>query len=53
MQNFDIFISYSSKDRPVANQLVTQIENAGFTCWIAPRNIEGGAEYSEVIEKAI
>jgi len=53
MQNFDIFISYSSKDRPVANQLVTLIENAGFTCWIAPRNIEGGAEYSEVIEKAI
>jgi len=53
MQNFDIFISYSSKDRPIANQLVTQIEKAGFACWIAPRNIEGGAEYSEVIEKAI
>jgi len=53
MNNFDIFISYSSKDKSIANQLVTQIEKAGFTCWIAPRNIEGGAEYSEVIEKAI
>ena len=53
MQKFDIFISYSSKDRPIANHLVDQIEKAGFSCWIAPRNIEGGAEYSEVIEKAI
>jgi len=53
MQNFDIFISYSSKDRPTANLLVAEIEKAGFACWIAPRNIEGGAEYSEVIEKAI
>jgi hypothetical protein len=53
MKNFDIFISYSSKDKPIADHLVTHIEKAGFTCWIAPRNIEGGAEYSEVIEKAI
>jgi hypothetical protein len=53
MNDFDIFISYSSKDKPVADQLVTHIEQAGFSCWIAPRNIEGGAEYSEVIEKAI
>jgi len=53
MNCFDIFISYSSKDKPVADQLITQIEKAGFSCWIAPRNIEGGAEYSEIIEKAI
>jgi hypothetical protein len=53
MQDTDIFISYSSKDKFIADQLVYHIENAGFTCWIAPRNIEGGAEYSEVIENAI
>ena len=53
MNRFDIFISYSSKDKLIAEQLITHIEKAGFTCWIAPRNIEGGAEYSEVIEKAI
>ncbi|MCL2291362.1 MAG: toll/interleukin-1 receptor domain-containing protein [Bacteroidetes bacterium] len=53
MKDFDIFISYSSNDRSIADQLVTHIEQAGYTCWIAPRNIEGGAEYSEVIEKAI
>ena len=53
MDNFDIFISYSSKDKPVADQLVTHIEKAGYTCWIAPRNIVAGVEYSEVIEKAI
>jgi len=53
MSNFDIFISYSSKDKSVAYQLVSHIEKEGFACWIAPRNIEGGVEYSEVIEKAI
>jgi len=53
MNDFDVFISYSSKDRFVADQLVNYIENAGFSCWIAPRNIKGGSEYSEVIEKAI
>jgi hypothetical protein len=53
MNHSEIFISYSSKDKDIVYQLVTDIEKAGFTCWIAPRNIEGGAEYSEVIEKAI
>jgi len=53
MDKFDIFISYSSKDKAVADKLVTQIEKAGYTCWIAPRNIVAGVEYSEVIEKAI
>jgi len=53
MRNFDIFISYSSKDKSVTDQLVAFIEKAGYACWLAPRNIEGGAEYSEVIEKAI
>jgi len=53
MNNSDIFISYSSKNKAVAEQLVAHIERAGFTCWIAPRNIEGGAEYSAVIEEAI
>jgi len=53
MGNFDIFISYSSKDKLLADQVVSHIEEAGFSCWIAPRNIEGGAEYSEIIEKAI
>jgi len=53
MNTFDVFISYSSKDKSIADQLVTHIENAGFACWIAPRDIEGGAEYSEIIENAI
>jgi hypothetical protein len=53
MNHFDIFLSYSSKDKSITDQLVTHVEDAGFACWIAPRNIEGGAEYSEVIEKAI
>ena len=53
MDKFDVFISYSSKDKAVADQLVAHIEKAGYACWIAPRNIVGGVEYSEVIEKAI
>ena len=53
MDQFDIFVSYSSKDKSVTDRLVAHIEKAGYTCWIAPRNIVGGVEYSEVIEKAI
>lgn len=49
----DIFISYSSKDETVANNLCSQFEKEGLSCWIAPRNIEVGQEYGGEIIKGI
>jgi formylglycine-generating enzyme required for sulfatase activity len=44
-----IFISYSSSDKPVADQICAALEAAGLACWIAPRDIEPGADYPAAI----
>ena len=44
-----IFISYSSADKAVADQICAALEGAGFGCWIAPRDIEPGADYPAAI----
>lgn len=47
---YDLFISYSTQDRSIAEYLVDRIEKRGATCFIAPRNIKVGKEYaSEII----
>ena len=46
---FDVFISYSSKDKPIADAAVAVLEQRGLRCWIAPRNIVAGREWSESI----
>lgn len=45
----DVFISYSSKDRTVANMVCALLEERGHRCWIAPRDILPGAEWGESI----
>jgi hypothetical protein len=50
---FDVFLSHSSKDEKQANALVERIENAGYTCWVAPRNVPIGNDYSLVISEVI
>ena len=40
-----IFISHSTKDAPAANKMVKYLEDSGLTCFIAPRDIEGGKPY--------
>ncbi len=47
------FISYASQDAAVAQQVVSAIEHAGHTCWIAPRDVEPGALYADEIVRAI
>lgn len=42
----DVFISYSSKDKPVADATVAVLEANGIRCWIAPRDIRPGADWS-------
>ncbi len=48
-----VFISYSTKDSDVANLVHSYLEGNGIHCWIASRNIEGGASFVEEIVDAI
>ena len=49
----DIFISYSSNDERIANEICAFFEKEKLSCWIAPRNIEVGKEYGGEIIKGI
>ena len=51
--DFDVFISYSTKNKTIADALVAYLEQQEIGCWIAPRNIEGGLDYAEEIVDAI
>ena len=51
--NFDVFISYSSKEKAVADAVVAAHERAGIRCWYAPRDIAPGADWADSITKAI
>lgn len=53
MAKYDFFISYSSKDEEIAFRIVNAIESAGYTCWIAPRNIPYGTPYASAIMEGI
>ncbi len=48
------FISYSSADRNIADNLCNKLENRGVKVWYAPRNVAGpyAAAITEAIEKA-
>lgn len=48
-----IFISYSSKDREFAYNLVEYLEDNGVQCFIAPRDIDGGKPYASALMDAI
>jgi TIR domain/AAA domain len=50
---YDVFVSYSSADRVLAEAIVHELETEGIGCWIAPRNILPGANYCEAIITAI
>lgn len=45
----NIFISYSSKDADIANEICDALESSGLQCFIAPRNIRSGHLYAEEI----
>jgi len=48
-----IFISYASEDAAVADRIRSGLEQAGVTCWIAPRDIEPGTSFPAAITAAI
>ncbi len=45
----DVFVSYSSHDKPTADAVVARLEAAGLRCWVAPRDILPGMEWGEGI----
>jgi hypothetical protein len=49
----DVFISYSSHDKPVADAVCAGLETRGARCWIAPRDILPGKSWSKAIMDGI
>lgn len=50
---YDVFISYSTKDKAIADVVCNTLENNGIHCWIAPRNIQPGKPYAREIINGI
>ena len=48
-----VFISYSSKETDTAERICSYLEFNHVNCWIAPRNVEAGANYASQIVNAI
>ena len=49
----DVFLSYASQDSAVAEAVCDALEQAGVTCWIAPRDVTPGTFYADEIVHAI
>jgi tetratricopeptide (TPR) repeat protein len=49
----DVFISYSPQDKLTADAACAVLEAEGIRCWIAPRDVTPGSEWSESIIDAI
>jgi hypothetical protein len=49
----DVFISYASGDKQVADAVCAKLESHGIRCWIAPRDVLPGIHYGEAIIDAI
>ena len=49
----DVYISYSVRDRVIADALCRYLEENNIRCWFAPRDILSGQVYAEVIRRAI
>jgi hypothetical protein len=48
-----IFLSYSTTDRPLADDLLRRLESKNLRVWMAPRDVRPGSDYSESIQDAI
>jgi hypothetical protein len=46
---YSAFISYASENREKADDICANLEERGFVCWIAPRNLRSGREYGDEI----
>lgn len=48
-----VFISYCSEDKSVADEVCAGLESSGITCWIAPRDVRPGENWAGSIIKSI
>jgi TolB-like protein len=48
-----VFISHSSKDKAIADAICNHLESAAIKCWIAPRDIEAGSDWTTGIIRGI
>jgi TolB-like protein len=48
-----VFISHASKDKATADAVCQQLESARIKCWIAPRDIKAGSDWTEGIIEGI
>ena len=49
----DVFVSYSSKDKVIADSIVASLENNNIRCWYAPRDIKPSEDWGDAISNAI
>ncbi|MCR5210600.1 MAG: toll/interleukin-1 receptor domain-containing protein [Lachnospiraceae bacterium] len=49
----DIFISYSSANKNIADKIVSFLEGRGLRCWYAPRDILPGTRWVSAINTAV
>jgi hypothetical protein len=49
----DVFISYSNRDKPIADALCARFEAGNIRCWMAPRDILPGSSWGASIIQAI
>lgn len=49
----DVFISYSSKDKAIADAVCARLEEKRLRVWIAPRDVPPGSDFAESIIDAI
>ena len=49
----DVFVSYASEDKTVADAVCACLESHSVRCWIAPRDVLPGEAYGESIIEAI
>ena len=52
-RSHEVFISYSSKNKNVADAIVADLEQHGIRCWYAPRDVLPGEVWTSEINKAI
>ena len=52
-RDHDVFISYSSKNKNIADAIVADLEQHNIKCWYAPRDILSGEDWAGAINNAI
>lgn len=49
----NVFLSYSSMDKQIADSVCSILEQNHIKCWIAPRDILSGKNWGEAIGKKV